>query len=135
MDTAKPADTRRAAALRPEMLIGIVVVLLLGAVLAFFVWKGSREEPVSIAEVLGDLRSWDGQSVSLEGTVSAPTNLFGLKYFQLDDGTGTVKVVTERGLPADGSTIKVTGVVKQAVQIGDMELTVIYEPAVGEGEE
>jgi hypothetical protein len=133
MDTpVTSAPQRRTSALRPELLIGVVVVLLIGAVLGFFAWKQSQEEPVSIAEVLGDLRKYDGLSVTLKGRVAAPTNLFGIKYFELDDGTGSVKVVTERGLPAEGSEITVSGIVKQAMQVGDMELTVILEPAMGD---
>ena len=89
-----------------------------------------------IAEVLDDLRRYDGQSVVLKGTVGAPMNLFGVvKYFDLTDDSGTIKVVTERGLPAEGSEVEVTGIVKQAMQVGGVELTVLYEPAVGVGEE
>ena len=129
-----PAGGRRSAALSPALLAGLVVVLLLGGLLLFFVLRASREEPVSVATILADLRTYDGQSVTLKGRALSPTNIFGLKYYDLDDGSGSIKVITERGLPAEGSEITVTGVVKQAVQIGEMELTVVYEPQLGEAE-
>lgn len=127
------ANLRRASALRPELLIGGILIVLAALVMGWFIWQQAQEKPVTIGEILGDLRKYDGISVTVKGTAEAPTNLFGvMKFYDLRDSSGTIKVVTERGLPAEGSEITVTGVVKQAMQVAGMELTVLYEPATGE---
>lgn len=123
------ATHRRASALSLPVIIGLIVVLLGGGVLAFFVWRGSQVRPTPVRDILSDLRTWDGQSVTIHGKVEAPTNLVLLKFYDINDGTGTIKVVTERGLPAAGSEIDVTGIVNQLYQVAGNEYTVILEPA------
>ena len=52
-----------------------------------------------------------------------------VKAFDLSDDTGTIKVVTQRGLPAIGDTLTVTGEVHEVFNVGDVNMTVLVELA------
>ena len=111
-------------------LVGLFVVLAVAALLtAFWVYQG-LERPVPIAEVLGDLRTYDNTTITVQGVVSDPTNLLLVKYFTLTDDTGSIIVVTNHGLPETGKDLKVLGQVDQQFAIADLSFTVILE--VGE---
>ena len=80
-----------------------------------------------IGHIISDPRAYEGKSVSIEGKVTNIFSLIFIKYFELDDGTGSIGVVTNKPLPAKGRTIQVTGEVRQAFSIGDQNLTVVLE--------
>jgi hypothetical protein len=113
------------------LVVGLIVIaavaLVLGAWAMLRTAKANR--PTPIGTILADLRHWDGQEVLVEGDVSAPLNVMGIKAFKLTDDTGSITVVTERGVPADGEAASVRGFVKQIYKIGPVQQTVIYEPA------
>ena len=83
--------------------------------------------PIPIADVLGDLRTYDGTTVTVQGVVSTPMNLLGMKYFTLTDDTGEIIVVTEHGLPHEGKDVRVIGQVNQMFEIAGVSMTVIFE--------
>ena len=89
--------------------------------------------PVPIKDVRDHPRKYADKTVTVEGKVSGAFSLFVVKYFTLDDGTGTIGVITERALPGKGETIKVTGTVKEAFSLGDQTLTVLVEQGSGSG--
>jgi hypothetical protein len=118
----KPAAGSRA------MSVGLIVLTLIAVALGAYVYfsQSAAARPTPIGEVLANLRDWDERMVVVEGTVSAPINL-GIKAYRLTDDTGSIMVVTERGLPGAGQTVKVEGFVKQVFQLAGIEQTIIYE--------
>jgi len=122
---------KRARTVSPALIVGIVVVVaVVGAVLVWNTVNHSGGHKVMrIADVLADLRTYDGLPVTLEGDVSNTLNLLGYKMYTLDDGSGSISVVTERGLPAEGIKLKVSGVVHQMFNVGGLNYTVLYESA------
>jgi len=108
---------------------GIVVVAALAGGGIWFALQNAAPKPLPIGTVTSDLRTYDGQIVTVKGHVDSATNLIFAKTFELSDDSGTITVVTERGLPAEGSEVTVTGQVNQAFKIGSFEKTVLMEPA------
>ncbi len=80
-----------------------------------------------IADIQKTPGRYDGRTVTISGTVSASHNLLVVKYYQVDDGTGQIAVVTDSALPKEGDHVRVKGKVNQAFAIGSARLVVIVE--------
>lgn len=113
----------------PTLVVGIivVVVIVVGGALAYFAWRAIEERPTPIGEILADLRTFDGALVTVRGEVTSVLNILGLKAFDLADGTGTIKIVSQRGLPQQGETVTVSGEVNEMFNVGGISMTVILE--------
>ena len=59
--------------------------------------------------------------------------MFVVKYFVVQDKTGQIAVVSDKPLPRKGTTIKVTGTVREAFSIGDQQLLVLVEEGGNKG--
>ncbi len=70
---------------------------------------------------------YHGRTVSVAGTVAASHNMLFVKYYQVDDGTGRIWVVTQGALPKEGDRVRVRGTVNQAFAVGSAHLVVIVE--------
>lgn len=81
----------------------------------------------SIGSILAKPRDYAGKKVTVSGEVTEIFSLFVIKYFVVRDNTGQIAVVSDKPLPGKGSTIKVTGTVKEAFSIGDQQLLVLVE--------
>ena len=55
-------------------------------------------------------RTWVGKHVVIEGQVTHMMFLLLVRYFTLDDGTGTMNVVTEKPLPAQARNVAANSV-------------------------
>jgi len=108
--------------------IGLLVIVVLACVGVWFVLHTAQPKPVPIGTVLGDLRTYDGQVVTVAGRVTETVNLLGFKTYQLKDDSGEIMVVTDRGLPNKGDEVTVTGFVSEMFNLGGVNMTVIKEP-------
>jgi hypothetical protein len=110
--------------------VGLVVLVVAAAgAMGWFAYSSLRKRPVPIGEITADLRTYDNTTVTVKGTVDAPTNLMVAKFFTLRDDSGEIVVVTQRGLPSAGAEVEVTGQVQQLFEIAGMQQTVIMESA------
>lgn len=133
MDTAA-SSSGKAPGRSPAALIGVIVlVLALAGGGGFYAWQSLQHKPLTIAEITSDIREYDGKTVTVKGTVARSVNILGIKAYEVSDGSGDIRVITERGLPSEGSEVTVTGVVNQAFKLGPAEVIVIMEPAEGGG--
>jgi len=98
--------------------------LLVGA---YMVLAASQVQSAYIKEILNDPRTYVDHTVTVQGEVTGVLSLFVFKYFTLNDRTGKINVVTERPLPRQGQTIKVTGKVKEVFALGSETLLVLVE--------
>ncbi len=80
-----------------------------------------------ISDIQKSPGQYDGKTVTIAGTVSASHNLLVVKYYQVDDGSGQIAVVTDSALPKEGDHVRVKGKVNQAFAIGTARLVVIVE--------
>lgn len=111
-----------------SVVVGIAVVTALAVGLSVFAYLGRMYEPTPIAEIHSNLRKFDGTSVTVRGEVEETYNLLGIKWFRLRDDSGSIVVVTQRGLPERGRELTTTGIVKEMFNLGGVNATVLQEP-------
>jgi hypothetical protein len=83
---------------------------------------------VRIARINADPSRYQNRQVSVTGTVVNAVGLLGTGGYQVDDGTGTIAVISSTGVPSRGSRVTVTGTVMSAgVVLGQPIGTAIRE--------
>jgi len=82
-----------------------------------------------IKELLDDPSRFDGQTVRIAGEVKESIGALGLGVYQIDDGTGTLTVVSQggNGTPRKGAKVGVEGEFKSAFTLGSQTVAVIVE--------
>jgi aspartyl/asparaginyl-tRNA synthetase len=86
----------------------------------------------SIKDIIDHPRDYAGKQVQVQGEVKNVFSLIVVKYFTLDDGTGSITVVTEKPLPTKGEQLTVKGKVEEAFSLGDQTMTLIVEQVEGQ---
>jgi hypothetical protein len=101
---------------------------LLCAVLLFLTACGVAYSvtPTKIQDVLDHPRDFEGKDITLSGTVTNSVSLILIKYYEIQDGTGTIKIVTDKLLPSRGEKLSVTGRM-MVVELGTERWVVIRE--------
>ncbi len=108
--------TRTAALLRIMALLAISLVV------------GACQSTTPIGTLLDDPARFEGKDVRVAGEVTSAIGLFGMGTYELDDGTGTIQVVTEKGgTPRVGARAGVEGTFRSAFTIGSESLAVVVE--------
>lgn len=81
-----------------------------------------------IGTLLDDPSQFDGEQVRVRGQVTEALGLAGAGGYRLDDGTGTLTVVSEGGgAPRRGADVEVEGVFHAVFTLGDRSLSVLEE--------
>ena len=80
-----------------------------------------------IKDILSSPGTYEGKDVTIAGKVTASHNLVVVKYYEVDDGSGEIAVVTNNVLPKEGDKVRVIGRVNQAFAVGSSRLIVIIE--------
>jgi hypothetical protein len=73
-----------------------------------------------IAQIRERPGEYENRVVTIHGKVSAVTKLPFMEeaLYEVDDGTGTLTVITPKDVPAEGSTVTVTGKIQSTLKIG-----------------
>src|SRR5262245_43583882 len=77
-------------------------------------------QETTINKLLAEPNRYHGQEVGLKGDVIKSASILGTGAYQLDDGTGTIWVVSKRGVPRQGARIVVKGEIKDVVDLGSV---------------
>jgi hypothetical protein len=86
----------------------IASIALLAGALAFL--GGCRTDTTPIKTLLDDPSSYDGKKVRIAGDVTGSVGLLGYGAYQVNDGTGSLVVVSkEGGAPREGAKVGVEG--------------------------
>lgn len=85
----------------------------------------------SIKQIQDDPRSYVDRTVKVAGEVTQVFSVVVLKYFTVNDGTGSMHVVTNQVLPRKGQRIEVTGKVAELFALGSDAMLVILEDKAG----
>ena len=85
-----------------------------------------RFSATNIKEILDHPRDYEKKEVTIYGTVINTASILVVKYFEVQDSTGTIKVVTEGSLPAKGDKITVTGQLS-VIEVGSQRWVVLKE--------
>ena len=84
-----------------------------------------------LATKIGDIKKnpekFANQVVTVSGTVDESHNLVLVHYYTVNDGSGTIAVVTKDALPKEGAKVVAKGTVNQAFKLGDASFLVIVE--------
>ena len=72
----------------------------------------------TINGILADPGRFSGDDVWLNGRVVQSASILGRGAFQLDDGTGTVWVISDRGVPRKDARVRVRGTVHDGFDLG-----------------
>ena len=84
---------------------------------------------VPIERLLDDPGRYDGETVKIEGRVTGfSLGALGRGAFQVDDGTGTLPVVSESGgSPREGARVGIEGIFRSVFTFGDRSGAVLLE--------
>ena len=104
------------------------LMLLLGAMSLSALGCAST---TTISRILAEPKRYtQHDDVGLKGNVTESVSLLGHGAYKLDDGTGTIWVISTHGVPRKGARVKVNGKIRDVVDIG----TVIKLPQqIGSG--
>jgi hypothetical protein len=98
-------------------------VLLLGTLAA----SGCRDT-TPIRDILDDPARFGTETLRIQGEVKESIGVLGTGVYELDDGTGTIAVVSKAGgVPRQGARVGVEGTVRPAFTLGSQTLTVFME--------
>lgn len=90
-----------------------LALALVGAVA--FLAAGCRE--TTIARLLAEPERYANDDVGLKGDVVESISLLGHGVYKLDDGTGTIWVISKRGVPRRGARVGVKGKIRDVVDV------------------
>ena len=62
-----------------------------------------------IRDLLNHPRDYENKEVTIYGTVTNAASLLVVKYFEIQDNTGAIKVITDKLLPSKGEKMRVSG--------------------------
>lgn len=85
---------------------------------------------MTVNRLLAEPNRYANRDVTLHGDVIKSASVLGHGAYQLDDGTGTIWVVSNRGVPRQGARVKVKGRVRDVVDLGRL---IPLPPEVGSG--
>ena len=85
---------------------------------------------MTINRLLAEPNRYNNRDVTLDGAVVKSASVLGHGAYQLDDGTGTIWVISNRGVPRQGARVKVKGRVRDVVDLGGI---IPLPPEVGSG--
>jgi hypothetical protein len=95
------------------------------ATAAFFV--GCRGA-TPIKTLLDDPQRFDGKTVRIVGQVQGSVGALGFGAYQVNDGTGTLSIVSEGGgAPRQGAKVGVEGTFRAAYTLGNQSAAVLVE--------
>ena len=85
---------------------------------------------MTVNRLLAEPNRYANRDVTLSGDVVKSASVLGHGAYQLDDGTGTLWIVSRHGVPRQGARVKVTGRVRDVVDLGRL---IPLPPEVGSG--
>jgi hypothetical protein len=81
-----------------------------------------------IKTLLDDPQQFDGKTVRIVGVVQGSVGALGFGAYQVNDGTGTLSIVSEGGgVPRQGAKVGVEGTFRSAYTIGSQSVAVLVE--------
>lgn len=108
------------------------LLIILLALLVFGCEPFNKFTATKIKDILDHPREYENKEVTLYGTVTGSTSLLFIKFFELQDDTGSIRVVTDRVLPKQGEKLRVTGHM-ESIEVGPARWIVLREKSNAEG--
>lgn len=103
---------------------GARIGLLLLAVAALAACRSTTQ----IGDLLADPGRYDGRKVRVAGKVGTAAGLLGRGAYEIDDGTGSLPVVSkEYGVPAQGAHVTVEGIFHALFTLGSRSVAILEQ--------
>ena len=87
----------------------------------------------TINQVLADPARYRDREVKLSGSVVDSYSFVGNGAYQIDDNTGKLWIVSNRGVPRKGARVSVKGTVREGFSLGSVGDKLKLPPAVSAG--
>lgn len=101
---------------------------VLAAALGVAVVAGACRGTTPIRDLLDDPGRYDGETVRVEGRVSGAVGALGRGAYRVNDGTGSLNVVSETGgAPREGAEVGVEGTFRSVFTFADRSEAVLVE--------
>ncbi len=100
------------------------------ALVALTALTGAACRETTINRLLAEPGRYANDEVGLKGDVVDSVSILGRGAYKLDDGTGTIWVVSDKGVPRRGARVGVKGKVRDVVDLGTL---IPLPPQVGSG--
>lgn len=80
-----------------------------------------------IGDISSNIVKYDGKEVNIKGEVTEELSipLVSQGAYKIDDGSGSIWVVTTKGTPSKGTEVSVAGRVNSAFKIGTVSLGIV----------
>ena len=96
---------------------GRIAALLVLMALALFL---AACEQKTINQIMAEPHRYANHEVGITGKVVRSVSVLGRGAYEVDDGTGRLWVVSERGVPRSGARIAVKGKIKDGFDLGSI---------------
>jgi hypothetical protein len=87
----------------------------------------------TINQVLADPGRYRNKEVKLSGSVVDSYSLVGRGAYRLDDRTGQLWIVSDRGVPRQGARVSVKGTVREGFDLGSLGGRINLPAGLGSG--
>lgn len=77
-------------------------------------------EQKKINEILADPQRYANRDVGVTGNVVRSVSVLGKGAYQVDDGTGKLWVISDKGVPREGARIGVKGKIRDGFNLGGL---------------
>jgi hypothetical protein len=74
----------------------------------------------TVNEILADPARYRDRNVSIRGSVEQSYSFANRGVYRVDDGTGQLWIVSDRGVPRQGARVRVTGRIQEGFNIGSL---------------
>jgi len=75
-------------------------------------------EPKTINEIKADPSRYANHEVAVVGTVTRSYSVIGKGVYEIEDGTGRLWVVSDKGVPREGARVIAKGKIRDAFNLG-----------------
>jgi len=90
-------------------------------------------EEKSVNQIMADPHRYTNQDVGIRGTVIESYSVAGHGIYRVDDGTGRLWIVSDKGVPRKGAKVAVLGKIKDGYNLGDLGALVKLPERLGNG--
>lgn len=87
----------------------------------------------TVNQILADPSRYRNREVRVSGSVVDSYSFASRGAYRIDDGTGQLWVVSDRGVPRKGARVTVRGTIREGFNLGSLGDQITLPPGVGSG--
>lgn len=99
------------------------------SIIVFFVFIACSNV-TDIKEIKNNPRNYENKEVVLKGVVTGTFSIPFVNFFEINDGTDSIRVITSKILPAKGQKIKIAGKVKYYTFLTENMMVIVEKDTI-----